>query len=219
MSFFFFPFFQYSPKFCVANKYLTLIFLCYFFHTSSAFVFTVGLNLLWSMLLFPSSLRNTTLVFFWDAFFSIFLPCFSFFFWQPHWQDVLFQIQKSISCHHRRCDKMPVSAGVHFVEGIGVKKMWPPCLTTLVVSFFLLTVGTVFTANQIAQIFSDYLKCEFKGCMETKRLCFHVNMFSPCLVHPCSATAEADDGLTWSPTAHHNTVWQLHSGLCRIFSS
>lgn len=67
MSFFFFPFFQYSPKFCVANKYLTLIFLCYFFHTSSAFVFTVGLNLLWSTLLFPSSLRNTTLVFFWDS--------------------------------------------------------------------------------------------------------------------------------------------------------
>lgn len=29
-AFFFLPFFQYSPKFCVANKYLTLIFLCYF---------------------------------------------------------------------------------------------------------------------------------------------------------------------------------------------
>lgn len=140
-------------------------------------------------------------------------PPLFFLFWQPHWQDVLFEIQKSISCHHRRCDKMSVSAGVHVVEGIGVKKMWPSCLTTLVVSFFFSQYCVHTKSNWIPQIFSYGLNCTFEGCMETKPLCFHVSMFSLRLIHPCYATTEVDDGLTWSPTAHHHTIWQLDSGL------
>lgn len=191
-----------------------------FFHTPSAFVFTVGLNLLWSMLLFPSSLRNTTFVFFWDAFLSIFLPCFSFFCWQPHWQDVLFQIQKSISCHHRRCDKMSVSAGVHFVEGIGVKKMWPPCSTTLVVSFFFSQWGLCSHQIKLHKYSHTTWNVNLKAVWKLNvcafmSTCFLPVWFTPALPQQRLMTASPDHQ---QPITTQSGSSTLVFSSCRIFS-